>query len=202
MRRTSLVGLGLAGAAVVAVLVSSVFDLELESVALLGAATGAAVALVPDKTPLSRLAGFGVGFVAAWIGYVARGALLPDSAGGRAVAVALVVLLATAAVLASRERIALWSTLIGAGAFAGAYEFTYAAAPPELLDTSLSTATTLLLNVALGFLAVALVAPLRTVQEPATATSAPAAVPAAPTTPDVPVQRADVITDATPEVIR
>jgi hypothetical protein len=57
------------------------------------------------------------------------------------------------------DRLPLWTTLLGTAALTGAYEFTYAAAPPEMLSTSLSTATTLLLNVAVGFLAAALVAP-------------------------------------------
>ncbi len=57
------------------------------------------------------------------------------------------------------DRLPLWTTLLGTAALTGAYEFTYAAAPPELATTSVSTATTLLFNVAVGFLAAALVAP-------------------------------------------
>jgi hypothetical protein len=149
----------LAVAAVLVVIVSSALDLELESVALLGGALGAVVALVPDRTPLVRLGGFAAGFVAAWIGYVVRAALLPDTAGGRAVAVGLVVLLCVGITAASMNRLPLWSTLLGTAALSGAYEFTFAAAPPELASTSVSTATTLLFNVAVGFLAAALVAP-------------------------------------------
>jgi hypothetical protein len=62
----------------------------------------------------------------------------------------------------SADRIALWTVILGAGAFAGAYEFTYNEAPPELLSTSLSTATTMAFNVAVGFLAGAIVAPFST----------------------------------------
>jgi hypothetical protein len=159
MRRTLLAGLLLAVAAVVVVWVSAVFGLELESVALLGAALGAVVALVPDRTPLARLGGFAAGFVAAWIGYLLRAGLLPDTAGGRAVAVGLVVLLCVGITAASVGRLPLWSTLLGTAALSGAYEFTYAAAPPEVMSTSVSTATTLLFNVAVGFLAAALIAP-------------------------------------------
>jgi hypothetical protein len=140
-------------AAVVVVLISSGLDLELESVALLGGALGAVVALVPDRTPWVRLGGFVGGFVAAWIGYAVRAALLPDSAGGRAVAVGLVVLLCVGLTAATMNRLPLWTTLLGTAALTGAYEFTYAAAPPEMASTSVSTATTLLLNVAVGFLA-------------------------------------------------
>jgi hypothetical protein len=162
MRRTLLAGVVLAVAAVLVVIVSSALDLELESVALLGGALGAVIALVPDRTPLVRLGGFVAGFVAAWIGYVVRAALLPDTAGGRAVAVGLVVLLCVGITAASMNRLPLWTTLLGTAALTGAYEFTYAAAPPELASTSVSTATTLLFNVAVGFLAAALVAPAET----------------------------------------
>ncbi len=159
MRKTLLAGLLLAVAAVVVVWVSAVFGLELESVALLGAALGAVVALVPDRSPAARLGGFAAGFVAAWLGYILRAAVLPDTAGGRAVAVGLVVLLCVGATAVSMNRLPLWSTLLGTAALSGAYEFTFAAAPPEVMSTSMSTATTLLFNVAVGFLAAALVAP-------------------------------------------
>jgi hypothetical protein len=160
MRKNQLyVGVVLALAAMFAVLAGSALDLDLESVALLGAAMGAVVALVPDRTPLVRLAGFAVGFVIAWVGYIVRAQFLPDTSLGRAVAVAVVVALCVGATAATLDRITLWSVLLGAGAFAGAYEFTYAAEPPQILSTSLSTATTMAFNVGVGFLAVALVAP-------------------------------------------
>jgi hypothetical protein len=160
MRRNQLyVGVVLAVAAMFAVLVGSALDLDLESVALLGAAMGAVIALVPDRTPLVRLGGFAAGFVIAWIGYIVRAQFLPDTSFGRAVTVAVVVLLCVGATAATLDRITLWSVLLGAGAFAGAYEFTYAAEPPQILSTSLSTATTMLFTVGVGFLAAALVAP-------------------------------------------
>ncbi len=161
MRKSLLAGLVLAVAAVLVVITGSALDLDLESVALLGAALGAVVALVPDRGPLARVAGFGAGFLAGWVGYVVRAAKLPDTTDGRAVAVGVVVLLAVAITAASRDRLPLWSTLLGAAAVAGAYEFTYAAAPPELATTSVSTATTLLLTFGVGFVAAAVVAPLR-----------------------------------------
>lgn len=159
MRRTMLVGLVLTVAAVVVVFVSAWFDLELEPVALLGVSLGAVVALVPDRTPLMRLAGFAGGLVAAWIGYVARAAMLPDSTGGRAVAVGLVVVLVVAVAAVGMQRIPLWSALLGAAALAGAYEYSYAAAPPEVASTSISAVTALLFTAAVGYLATALVAP-------------------------------------------
>jgi hypothetical protein len=159
MRETLLVGAVLTLAAAVLVGASAAFDLDLESVALLGASVGAVIALVPDRSPLVRLAGFAGGVLAALIGYLLRAALLPDSAGGRAVTVVVVLLLCVVLTAASRNRLPLWSTLLGTAALAGAYEFTYAAAPPEVASTSVSAVTTLLFTAAFGFLAVALVSP-------------------------------------------
>jgi hypothetical protein len=159
MRKTLLVGLVLALAAVLVVFVSAALDLELESVALLGVAMGAVVALVPDRTPFLRLAGFAGGFVAAWVGYLLRAAVLPDSTGGRAVVIALVIAVAVAIAAVTMGRVPLWSTLLGAAALAGAYEYTYSAAPPEVASTSVSTATALLFTAAVGFLATAINAP-------------------------------------------
>jgi hypothetical protein len=155
MRKELFVGLSLSVAALVVVLISGALDLELESTALLGAAMGAVVGLVPDRTASVRLAGFVGGFVFAWIGYFVRAALLPDTTAGRGVAVAAVLLLCLGLTLALQGRLPLWAVLLGAGSFAGAYEFTYAAAPPEILDTSVTTATTLLLTAEIGFLSVA-----------------------------------------------
>ena len=159
MRRTLLAGVILAVAAVLMVRLGSWLNLDLESVALMGGALGAVLALVPDRTPLFRLLGFGAGFVAAWIGYLLRTVALPDTSSGRAVAVGLVVLLCVGVTAATMDRLPLWTTLLGTAALSGAYELTYAAAPPELLSTSMTTASTLLLSVGVGFLAAAFVAP-------------------------------------------
>ncbi len=159
MRTSLLVGPSLALTAAVAVVVSSLFDLQIESVALLGAATGAALALVPDTTPLARMGGALLGVVASLVGFALRAAVLPDSAGGRAVAVMVVVLLCTVVAAVSRQRIALWAPLLGAAAFAGAYERVYAAAPAELATTAVTALTALLVTLAVGFLAVTWAAP-------------------------------------------
>jgi hypothetical protein len=159
MRKTLLVGVVLVVVATLAVALSDVFDLEFDSVAVLGIGVGAVVALVPDRSPLMRLAGFAAGFLAAWIGYLVRAGLLPDSTGGRASGVALVIFLCVAVAVASIDRVPLWATLLGAAAMSGAYEYTYAAAPSEVVSTSMSSVTALLLTSAIGFLIVALVAP-------------------------------------------
>lgn len=153
MRKTFLTGLAVLLGGVAVLVLGSALDLEVASTALLGVAVGAVVALVPDRSAAARLAGFVSGVAAAWIGYVVRAALLPDTTGGHAVSLALVIALCLALVLAVRHRVSLWTTLTGAACLAGGYETVYAAAPAEVLDTSVTAVTTVLLTVAVGFLA-------------------------------------------------
>jgi hypothetical protein len=159
MRRNLLVGMVLMVAAVVVVVVSDLFDLKLDSTALLGLAVGAVVALVPDESPATRLTGFVVGIAAAWVGYLLRAGLLPDSVGGRAVAVVVVLAVCVAVAVATAGRVPLWSGLLGVAAMVGAYEFSYSAAPPEVMSTSVSAVTALLMTAAVGFLATAVLSP-------------------------------------------
>lgn len=152
MRRTLLAGVLLAIATGLTVLVGEALDLEVEAVALLGVATGAIVGLVPDQTVSRRLAAFALGLVAAYVGYVARAALTPDTSAGRAVAAAFIVLLCVGVYAISGGRLPLWSALLGSASLAGAYEYTYTQAATRVLDTSVSSATALMLCVAVGFL--------------------------------------------------
>lgn len=161
MRKEMLTGLTLAAAAFLVVLIGGWLDLELTSTVLLGAASGAVVGLVPDRSAAVRVGGFAVGVLISWIGYFIRAGLLPDTETGRAVTFAIVLLAVTGVAVASMGRLPLWSLLLGAGVFAGAYEAAYEIAPPLVLDTSFSTLTTLLLTVAIGFLAVSWFGPER-----------------------------------------
>lgn len=158
MRKSLLAGVVLSVAAAVVVPLSTIFDLELELVALLGVSLGAVIALVPDGRPGLRLAGFAAGIVAAWVGYLVRAALLPDSTGGKTVGVVLVLLLCTGVVLVSVGKIPLWSTLVGVGALVGAFETAYVAAPSQVATTSVTAVTSIVLAAAVGFFAAALVA--------------------------------------------
>ncbi|GAB3445721.1 hypothetical protein GCM10027517_27050 [Phycicoccus ginsengisoli] len=133
------------------------FGLDLQHVALLGAALGGVLGLVPHEPPLGKLGGFLVGFVAAWIGFALRAAVLPDSAGGRAVAAFLVVAVIGVACAVSAGNLPLWSGLLGAAAIVGAYEETYTNAPSQFLQESPAAGTTVLFAVALGFLAASLI---------------------------------------------
>lgn len=150
MKRHILAGLVLALLTTAIVLFSGP---ELQGVALLGAALGGALGLVPDRTPAQRAAGFAVGFVAAWLGYLLRAAVLPDAAAGRAIAVLVVLLVCLGVAGLTRGRLPLWSALLGAAAMAGAYEATYAADPSSFVTSSATTATSILLAAGAGFLA-------------------------------------------------
>ncbi len=159
MRRTLLGGLLLVAATFLTVLIGGWLDLELDAVAVLGVGVGAVVALVPDATAARRLAGFALGVVVTVLGYYFRAALTPDTSMGRAVFAALVIALCVVVALASLGRLPLWSTLLGAAAFAGSFEATYSSAPPRVVDLSIGGLTTLALCAAVGFVAAAFFAP-------------------------------------------
>jgi hypothetical protein len=178
VRTTLLSGAVLTVASVLVIVLSSSLGLGVESVALMGAGSGAVVALVPGGSPLMRLTGFLVGFAASWVGYLARAGFLPDTSAGHAIAVAVVVALCSLVAAFSRNRLPLWSLLLGAAVLAGSYETTYIEAPSQVLRTSASSSTAVLLAVAFGFFAAALVAP--GVVGPDDASPEPADKPSAP----------------------
>lgn len=157
MRRSLMAGLLLAVGAALIIGLGDTLGLGLEHVALLGAALGGVLGLVPGREPLGKLGGFAVGFVVAWLGFALRAAVLPDTSGGRALAAFLVVAVVAVCCAVSGGRVPLWSGLLGAAAIVGAYEETYTNAPSEFLRQSPSAGTTVLLAVALGYLATSLV---------------------------------------------
>jgi len=152
----------LAVAVVVVIAVSSALDLQIEPYALAGVLAGGVVALIPDRSTLARVVAFAIGFVAAWIGFVLRAAVLPDTEGGRAVAAVATVLICLIAVAASRTRLPLSAMLVGVVLLSAAYETAFVAAEAEVQTTSLDAATALVLAVAVGFAVAALSAVRRT----------------------------------------
>src|SRR6478735_5456582 len=151
MVRSLVTGLCLAVFAAVIIGLSNLLGLDLEHVALLGAALGGVLGLVPHRPAWGKVAGFLAGFLLAWLGFALRAAVLPDSSAGRAVAAFVV-----AAV--SGGRLPLWSGLLGAASIVGAYESVYTNAPSQFLTESPAAATTVLLAVGLGYLATNLLA--------------------------------------------
>lgn len=158
MRRSLIAGLVLAVFAALIIGLGELLGLDLQHVALMGAAIGGVLGLVPHQPTLGKLGGFAVGFVLAWIGFALRAALLPDSAGGRAAAAFIVVAVVAVACSVSAGRLPLWAGLLGAAAIVGAYEETYTNAPSQFLAEAPTAATTVLFAVALGYLGTSLVA--------------------------------------------
>jgi hypothetical protein len=146
----------LAAAAALLVAFGDVFDLDASRFALLGAAVGAVLGLVPSRLPAERAAAWAVGFVVAWLGYAARLALLPDTSAGRAVAAAAVVLAVAAVAALSLGRLPLWAGLLGVAAMTGAYEVTATQDPTAFGTDSVSAATTVALAASVGFLVTSL----------------------------------------------
>jgi len=150
MLRTLLSGFVLALCTAVVLMIGG--GSELEHVALLGAALGGVIGLVPHDSPLGKLGGFALGFAMAWMGFAVRAAVLPDSTTGRAVAAFVVILILGGAAAISSDRVPLWSSLVGAAAMVGAYETAYTSSPPTFLTTSPQSATTVLLAAGFGFI--------------------------------------------------
>jgi hypothetical protein len=159
MVRSLVTGLCLAAFAAVIIGLSNTLGLDLEHVALLGAALGGVLGLVPHRPAWGKVAGFLTGFLLAWVGFALRAAVLPDSSAGRAVAAFVVVALVGAVATVSGGRLPLWSGLVGAASIVGAYESVYTTAPSQFLAESPAAATTVLLAVGLGFLATNIFAP-------------------------------------------
>jgi hypothetical protein len=130
---------------------------DLEHVAVLGAALGGVLGLVPNVPSLGKLGGFALGFVVAWAAFGVRALLLPDTTAVLALAAFLVILLCGVVAALSTGRMPLWSALLGVAAVAGAYENAYTISPPQFLTTSPLAATTVLLAAGFGFVGVTLV---------------------------------------------
>lgn len=151
MRRSIVAGLLLAAATGVLILISDPLSLNVEQFALIGVLIGALLGLMTDIAVWDRLAGFGIGLVAAWVTYGLRAGFLPDSSGGRAVAVVGLLAFLVLIVWLVGGRLHLVPMLIGVAALAGAYELTFLDAPPRFLEESSVAVTGVLLAAAVGF---------------------------------------------------
>jgi hypothetical protein len=148
-----------------------VLGLDLGRFALLGIAVGAVLGIVPSRVPPAgavpprtvpsaaaggRAGAWAAGVLAAWLGYAARLALLPDTSLGRAVAVAVVVLAVTAVAALSLGWLPLWAGLLGVASMVAAYDATFAGGATTFWSDSTGAVTTLALAAGLGFLATSL----------------------------------------------
>lgn len=149
--RTCAAGAALAVTAGGLIAYGSALGGELPSLALLGGALGAVLALVPGSSAAARATSFVLGLAAAWLGFALRAAVLPDIPMGRALAAVAVVALITAVATASADRLPLWAGLTGAAALTGAYATTYAADPTAFVSESTTAVTAVLLAAAVAF---------------------------------------------------
>src|SRR5689334_9264581 len=150
--RTLVTGAALAIAAFLLADHGALFGADLPKVALMGAAAGAVLGLVPDRLPAARLGGFLTGFLAAWVGYALRAGVLPDIPMGRAIAAAVVVAIVTLVAVATANRLPMWAGFVGVATLLGSYETTFAATPTSFVSDSMTAVTTSLLAAAFGFL--------------------------------------------------
>jgi hypothetical protein len=162
-------------------------DLQIEPYALAGVLAGGIVALIPERSAFARLGAFAVGFVASWIGFILRAALMPDSESGRSVAALITLAICLAAVAISRTRLPLVAMLVGVALLAAAYETAFVANEAEVAQTSIDALTALLVAVAVGFAVAALASSRRTT----VVTTAPVA-PLAPESDTVHMSNAEV----------
>ena len=156
MRKSLLSGCLLAVFAALVVGLGQLLGLDLQHVALLGAALGGILGLVPHRHGWGKVGGFAVGFVVAWLGFALRAAVLPDAASGRAVAAFLVILLCVVASAASRG-----ACRCGAAWWASSPSSRPTRSPtrtrrPTSWPTPPAAATTVLLAAAVGYLAIAI----------------------------------------------
>ena len=156
MKRVFIAGVLLAIGAAVLVVVSDSLGLGLKSV-LLATAIGGAVGLLNRGGPIPRVGSFLVGFVIAWLSYFLRAGLLPDSMLGRVIYVVVVIVLITVICGLTKDRLPLWSALLGAALFIGGYDFLFVTAPYNVITESTATAPALLLPFAVAFLLASLV---------------------------------------------
>jgi len=150
--RTLVTGLALAVTAFLLADQGAIFGADLPQVALLGAAAGAVLGLVPDRLAAARLGGFLTGFASVWIGYALRAGVLPDIPMGRAIAAAVVVAIVTLVAVATANRLPMWAGFVGVATLLGSYETTFAATPTSFVSDSMTAVTTSLLAAAFGFL--------------------------------------------------
>lgn len=152
MRASIVAGVLLTAAVALVIVVSSGLELDVESYAVTGVLGGGVLGLVAERAAWERLGGFVVGFVAIWVGYILRAAVMPDTTSGVVVATIVSLAICVAAYAVGRGHLPLWSMLLGAGLFAGAYESAFTAAVAEVGSTSVDAATSLLLTIAVGFI--------------------------------------------------
>lgn len=158
-------------AALVGLLAAISGPLALESIWPLLIAT--AVAFVPGLGLAGRLGAFAFGLVAGWLAFMLRAGVFPDIPLGRALFIAIPVLVVAAVAALSRERLPLWAGLAGLVTFGAAYHPVFAASPSDFAAQSVATMTSVLLATGLGGVAAMLLRPSAAASETTAAQATP-----------------------------
>jgi hypothetical protein len=151
--RTAAVGSAVVTATAVLIAHGSVLGADLPKVALLGAAAGAVLALVPGRPgdSTARLGSFATGFAASLVGLWMLRSFLPDVPVGRAISATAVLSLVVAASVATADRLPLWAGLLGVATFAGSFATVVGGAIPTT-TTAVTALTCAALTGAVTFL--------------------------------------------------
>lgn len=152
--RRALAGAGLAVMAVVVLVIvaAGVTGIQAAWPALLGAAIGMAPGPVAG-----RVGAMVLGVAAGWGGLLLRVGVLPATTGGSITAAAVVVAVVVAASVATRDRIPLWASLVGAAGLLALADTGLTADPAAFPADPFATVGGMLLGAGLGVAATVLV---------------------------------------------
>lgn len=117
------------------VVLLSFVDLGLGTAGLWPVLVALAVGIASAPT-IGRLSAFVIGIGAGWLGFALRAGFVPDLGAGRAIAIAVPVLVVGVIGIVSADRIPVWAGLAGIATFGAAYAPTYAADPTLFLTDS------------------------------------------------------------------
>lgn len=151
-------GSAVAVAAAVLLAYGSSLGADLPKVALLAAAAGAVLGLVPGGPgdTAARAVSYLGGFAAVAVGLSLLRSSLPDVPTGRAISAVVVVSLVTAMAAATGDRLPLWAALLGVATLTGAFQTVLGGASTGTTTTVVTAATSALVASALAFLATTL----------------------------------------------
>lgn len=152
MKRLLTAGAALAALASLLIVFGQAIGLDQPAYSLFGLAVGGSLASLPANRVWRPVAGFTLGFAAAWLAYALRAGALPDTHTGHAVASVAALIVVTLVATLIRSQVMFSCALLGIAALVGAYETTFGASPDHFTAQSVEAATTVLLATALGYL--------------------------------------------------
>ena len=148
---TFFVGLIIAGLALLLYAGVGLIGTLTAAYAAFGLALGVTVAVLPGASPLGTLVSFLAGGGVAFLSFVVRGTLLPDTTAVTATVIFLTLVVIAIAAAVTRNPTCLVAMLLGAGAVFGVSEVAFSASPLASVGTTGATVVALPLSLGLGF---------------------------------------------------